>query len=376
MKPSVKKGLFALLLAVLLTLSAAFGVFASKTNLFRFRLEEYTTAPAEESTDDPGPAVVEEIFEDESVSFADMEDVAYINSLSQALKDWALNDGEKMSKKAVLNVLLVGADNRSSEEKLGHTDSIMLASIDRANKKITLTSFYRDSFTYIDLGSGQYGRINNALPYGGADCLVETIENDYKIKIDYYAVVDFMTFVDVVDAVGGVDVAVQEYEADYINYAYDLDCPYGESVTLDGELALAFCRIRHSDTDADVSRTRRQRDFITALIKKCSSVTLDQIGDIVDSVSKYVKTDCPMRTILYLASQAVVGGWYKYDVSTLEAPDASARYEYAGYGSSLIGNAWVFVVDYPKAAQTVQTAIYGESNIILEEHRYSVLDLF
>ena len=374
-KSPARKALFALLLVVLFTGSAAFGVVASRTNLFRLRFEEDETSALRPSEfvdvldNDP-----EEDFGDEQHIYEQIEDIRGVYTLSEILKAWATSGGELMSRRSVLNVLIIGADNRSTTEGLGNTDSMMLVSVDRKNKEIKLTSFFRDSYTYIDVYGGEYARINSALPNGGAKCLIDTIEKNYKIAIDYYAVVDFMTFVDVVDAIGGVTVPVQDYEADYIEYAYGFDCPRGEAVTLNGEQSLAYCRIRACDVDADVSRTRRQRDFISSLIGKTRELTLDDIGEIVDTVSKYVKTDCPMSTILSLAAKAVAGKWYDYPVTQLQAPDEETRWEYTGRGSSLIGNAWVFVVDYPLAAQKLQLAIYGETNIVLDDYRLTAID--
>lgn len=358
-----KKIIIICVICALCVISGVAGVLAAKMNLFSLKFEEDTT------DDVSGFSEGYEDVTDAEQEFAMMNEVRGVSSLSDLLKAWATSDGEKMSSGNVLNVLIVGADNRTTDS-VGLTDTMILVSVDRKNDKITLSSFYRDSYTYINASGDRYAKLNAAYPNAGASCLINTIESDYKIKIDYYVVVDFQTFEDVVDAVGGVTLDVQEYEAKAIMSDYDIDCPYGEGVTLNGFQALCFCRIRHCDSDADVSRTRRQREFITALIQKSKTVNADNIGEIITSLTKYVKTDCSTSTIISLATKAVAGKWYDFAIQQMQMPPEDCR-----YGYTLNGNTWVWIVDYPYAAQQLQNAVYGRTNITLSSDRTTAIDL-
>ncbi len=282
--------------------------------------------------------------------------------LSSLLKEWATNgydDSSLMSDKNVINFLLVGVDASG-----GNSDVMMLMSLDKNNHKIYLTSFMRDSYTYINTQFGdRYAKLNAAYANGGMGCLIETIQRDYKIKIDNYFVVNFNTFVEIVDIIGGIEVPVQAYEARAAGIP-----EYGDNVLLNGKQALWYCRIRKCDTDGDVSRTRRQRQFISAIINKTKQVQINQIDDILNSLLKYIKTDCSTTKLISLATQALTGKWYNYQIvsTTLPAPENRLDYE---------GAAWVWIVDYPADAVYLQNTIYGKTNIVLNTDRITAIDL-
>lgn len=284
------------------------------------------------------------------------------NDLSSLLKEWATNDyadDTLMQSKDIINFLLIGVDAGG-----GNTDVMMLMSLDKENKTIHLTSFMRDSYTFINTVYGdRYAKMNAAYSNGGVDCLIETIQRNYKIKIDNYFLVDFNTFVRVVDIIGGIDVPVQEYEA------REAKLPeYGDPVHLNGQQALWYCRIRKCDVDGDVSRTRRQRQFITAVIEKSKQVKLSQIDDILNTLLTQVKTDCPTSKLISLATQALVSKWYDYQIISASLPALENRLDYSGA-------AWVWIVDYPADAKALQEEIYGKSNIILNDGRVTAIDL-
>ena len=146
------------------------------------------------------------------------------------------------------------------------------------------------------------------------------------------------------------------------------ECPYGEGVILNGKQALAFCRIRHCDSDADVSRTRRQRQFINALIDEAKNISISQITPLLNTVIKYIKTDCSVSEIISLGTNAISDKWYNYEIASAAIPSEEHRLDYRG-------NAWVWIVDYPAAAKALQETIYGKTNIVLEADRVSAIDI-
>lgn len=314
--------------------------------------------------------------EDETLDFAEMDD-ATGSDFREILKNWATNGGDKMSNKDVINILLVGSDasaemaGRVNITEKGNTDVMMLVSIDKVNETIKLVSFMRDSYTYMDQFD-RYAKLNAACANGGPAYLVETIENDYKIEIDGYVMVDFDSFRQVIDVLGGVEVDVPAYVANHLNMGKETGdiayVPSGENILLTGEQALAFSRVRYSDADGDVSRVARQRQVINALIEKCLDASLSEINEVADVILANVRTNISQKSILSYAAQAVSGGWAKFEITEVTMPTPDTRY---GYSSR--STAWIWIVDYPLAAQKLQLELYGDTNINLEEERKTAI---
>ena len=304
--------------------------------------------------------------EDDKSAVEALSELRDSTDLSGILKNWAKGstDASLMKSKNVINFLLIGVDASG-----GNSDSIIMLTVNKKTQKLFLTSFMRDSYTYINTKYGdKYAKVNASYANGGADCLVETIENDYKIAIDHYVSVNFNTFKEIVDVMGGVTVPIQEYEARAMRAEGGYTGTHGDAVTLNGEDALIFCRIRHCDSDADVSRTRRQRTFITSIIHRAKDISMSQVSSVIGTLLKYVRTDCSTADLISLATQGLLGKWYDYEIITTTEPIESCRLDYSGY-------AWVWIVDYPAAAQDLQKKIYGETNITLNENRVTAIDV-
>lgn len=113
-----------------------------------------------------------------------------------------LSNDELLEDSKVLNVMLFGEDNAKGE-KFGRSDSMIMLSIDNRHKKLKMTSFQRDSYVYVD-GYG-YDKLTNAYAYGGPKLTIQTIESNFGVKVDRYAVVDYASFIDIIDVLGGID---------------------------------------------------------------------------------------------------------------------------------------------------------------------------
>ena len=325
----------------------------------------------EQTTVDTNQEFVEK--EEDKIEFEGIDDVTG-NSFREILKNWATNGGKKLSDKSVVNILLIGSDastkdpNRANSADRGNTDVMMLASIDTKNETIKLVSFMRDSYTYMDQFD-RYAKLNAACANGGPAYLVETIENDYKIEIDGYVLVDFDSFVQVIDILGGIRVNVPGYVANHLTNKKNGTFPSGSAI-LNGEQALRYCRVRYSDADGDVSRTARQREVINAIINKCKGASLGEINAIADVILANVRTNISQKTILKYAARAVSDNWANFTISELTMPD---KYTRATYMSA--STAWIWIVDYPLAAQTTQLFLYGETNITLPEKRQTAITI-
>lgn len=186
---------------------------------------------------------------------------------------------DAVSLSSVENVLVIGTDSRDIETERGRSDSMILLSINKNSNTVYMTSFLRDVYVYINDYYG-YGKLNAAYSYGGAELLMDTIESNYRIKIDNYVIVTFAACAEVIDAVGGVEITMSDEEAEALNDILisevnelmgdkrnDDLLDGGGTYTLSGKQALSYSRIRYVG-NADFERTSRQREVLTLAMKK------------------------------------------------------------------------------------------------------------
>lgn len=312
--------------------------------------------------------------EENETDFVAMHDVKSASSLNDLLTKWANNGGEKLEDKNVVNVMLFGVDGTNGTSN-GGSDTMLLISLNKETKKITIVSFMRDSYTYMNInGQDRFFKLNAAYNWGGPETVVQTIENNYKIVIDKYVCVDFTSFPKIIDSLGGVTVKVQPYEAKFIrSTSHFKHFPYGNAVKLSGAQALIFSRIRHLDSDNQ--RTRRQRLIIMAMINSAKTATDGQVNLAMKNILPNIRTNFTKGEILSLASQALIQKWADYKISQVLSPSdktGKSAYVKTTYYSFPL---FFWVVDYPVEARTVQLALYGKTNIILEKNRISAFDM-
>ncbi len=195
----------------------------------------------------------------------------------------------------VRNILLIGAD--AAKGGASRADSIMIASVNKNTGRITVVSVLRD--THLDIPDYREAKVNAAYSRGGANLLIQTIEQNFGIKIDDYAAVDFNMFTALVDGLGGIDIEVTEKEANYINNVHKYgkekkpeEVPYGENVHLTGYQALWYARIRK--LDSDFMRTQRQRKVISAIMsgvtQNLTPVGIFELIGTAKDVAPYIET--------------------------------------------------------------------------------------
>jgi LCP family protein required for cell wall assembly len=161
-----------------------------------------------------------------------------------------------------LNILLIGSDGQTSVAN-GRSDVIILVHISADRKKVYLIHFPRDMWVEIP-GRGM-DKINAAYAYGGAQLLVRTLRGLVDVPVDHVAVIGFEGFKAMTDAVGGVDVYVEEASSEW-GYTFHVGMNH-----LDGYNALGFVRERYQLSQGDISRGRRQQAFVKALMLKILS---------------------------------------------------------------------------------------------------------
>ena len=264
-----------------------------------------------------------------------------------------VDSSELMQDRKVVNILLIGVDGSSSDESL-RSDTMLLVSIDRNNKKIKLTSFLRDTWALIP-STNAYNKLNAACAYGGAQLVIDTIEYDYNIKIDHYMLVGFDMFQTIIDSIGGIDVEVTEKEAAFMRATAKAtrNIQAGESVHMDGAQALVYCRIRK--LDSDFMRTYRQRKVITALITKAKNTDLLTLKKLADEVLPMIQTDISPMELTKLLFGAV--RYISYDVKSERVPCDNT------WTSKSINGQSVIVTDFDANIQFLRNYLYSTDEV-------------
>lgn len=304
-----------------------------------------------------------------------------VYSYAEYLKQWYQN-GDPVSSTHVLNILLIGEDTR--EEKISDTsraDSAIIASINIDTKEIHLTSVLRDLYVYFEVdGKGQYGKINAAASMGGMKCYINAIERYYKIAINNYAVVNFNSFPKIIDELGGVTIKITSAEINEINnhpktyggvtIKQTFDGTEGKML-LNGKQALAYCRIRHIDSDG--ARANRQKTVLNALLKKMSNGgTVDTVKT-VNALADYVYTGYSKKELISIGNTALKDGWLEFSMKTKNVP--AEENCAGGQKFSAAPNNWIWLADIPKDAYELQMEIYGKSNIELSDNRPAYIEM-
>lgn len=201
-----------------------------------------------------------------------------------------------------VNILLMGVDARGLKKgEIPRSDTMLVASLDPVAKKVNLFSIMRDTYTKIpDHGSD---RINSAITHG-PNTAMKAVSDLLGIPIQYYVYTDFQGFIELVDAVGGVDFYVEKdmhYTSKADNHEYDIDLKKGQQ-HLDGNTALQYVRFRH-DAMSDFTRTERQRNFLKAVADKMKSTTsIMKLPSILDKVNPYIDTNLSVEDMWKLAT--------------------------------------------------------------------------
>ncbi len=211
-----------------------------------------------------------------------------------------------------LNVALFGVDSRKNEMGKGtRSDSIMIASLNRETLEIKISSIFRD--TLLEQEDDSIAKANAAYSYGGPEGAVAVLNKNLDMDIEHYVTVNFDALIDVVDAVGGVEIDVTDEEVQYVNgYSTEIKRVTGKDSpdiagpglqTLDGIHATAYTRIRYTAGD-DFKRAERQRTILTKIVENLQKASPAQLNKIIDRVFPQVATNFTMAEILDYAKDA------------------------------------------------------------------------
>lgn len=220
-----------------------------------------------------------------------------------------------------VSILFVGiddSDKRGQGAESSRSDALLLATLNNQTKTVKLLSIPRDSYVYIPKVNKK-DKINHAHAFGGTLATIETVEELFDIPVDYYVRLNFNAFIDIVDALDGIEAEVpyklrelDEHDKYTINLEPGLQ-------HLNGSEALALARTRKLDTD--VARGQRQQEILKAIVKKASSVSsIMKYDDLITALSDNMKTDMTfteMKSFIGYLSQ----GAPRIDSLTLEGYD-------------------------------------------------------
>ncbi len=213
-----------------------------------------------------------------------------------------------------LTFLIMGVDSETSGLNANaafNGDTLMVISFNPNTLTATMVSIPRDTYVPIACNNNNYSKINSAAAYG-TSCVIDTVSNFLDVEIDYYVKINFKGVVELVDALGGIEVEVEA--PTYNSDAYDgLMCEqnsdrlYGDNLvciepgwqTLDGEQALAYARNRHLYIGGDLDRVVHQQQVVEAIATKALQFTsISELQSILDAISNNIATNMSTSTIL------------------------------------------------------------------------------
>lgn len=258
------------------------------------------------------------------------------------------------------NILLLGTDSRTSEMD-SRTDTMIVLSVNAVTGQAKLTSIMRD--TWVDIPGHGGGKLNAACVYGGPALTVRCVNENFGLNIERYALVNMQCLVDIVDALGGIRLDVTSEESSAINALIASDAnahdensefatdpvPAGTQVLLNGRQALAYVRIRKSDSD--YARTSRQRVVLETIARRLQQESMMNLMGMAMSLLNNVETNLSLDEIMAIATVGVSA-----DMGSVE----EMRVPVDGtFESGMFGDTWCIKPNFAQNAALLHSFIYG-----------------
>ncbi len=275
------------------------------------------------------------------------------------------------SDKDIFNVMILGTDARMRGRYRTNSDAMVLVSINKKTKKIYFSSFMRDILVDIPENKKKKagkGKLNAAFGYGGAELFFQTFEKNFGIKIDKYVHMDFFSFVNIVNYIGGIDMYLKADEIKIMNsnYIYELNMCYGYAPNkgclpvksgnyhLNGIQALAYTRVRYVG-GGDFGRTERQRKVIAEVINRIKGLSATKLNACAERCLRYVTTNIGQTDLLSLLVD--VPEILKYEQVNIRIPIDKT------HQSKMIQGTYVLVIDLAKNANYWYNLVYKDKDI-------------
>ena len=325
---------------------------------FRWWLRDKVSSVTTVSNEDILKLAKDYIEEEETDGTDSSEDVI---ALANATIDEHTNNGFNgvLQDENVVNIMVVGSDTRK-ENSIGLTDVMILVSINKVSKEVHLTSFMRD--TYVSIPGYGNDRLNTAF-YHGSDVFFETMKTNFNIEIDKFVYINFFSFIDVIDALGGVEIDVTEKERVAMNTLFAeinkyLGDPKDSGVleksgqqVLTGKQALAWARVRKI-AGSDFRRTERQRIVLEKVLEKVQELSVLELNDFADVVLPKVMTNMTYGEIEDMLLDAFT--YLSYDIEQLRVPEDGT------FSDVKIKGKEVLSIDFDKNIRMLGSEIYGK----------------
>ena len=228
----------------------------------------------------------------------------YINSINNTINSLSSAEVENIltpieSPEEPVTILILGRDSRDTEDEMGRADTIMLLYLDPKDSTGSLLSIPRD--TLVDIPGHGQDKINAAYAYGGEELMIKTIQDFIGAEINHYVTLDFQGFIDLIDAMGGVDITIDRPLVDEKSGA---NLSPGDH-HLTGEQALAYTRSRSTEL-GDIGRIQRQQNLFKELIaQKLNVQYLSNVPHYFNILIENTRTDLEVLTILRYSKAAL-----------------------------------------------------------------------
>lgn len=223
--------------------------------------------------------------------------------------------------KGYTNILLIGVDARDNDMSkinnrfVNHSDTMIICSINNETKEVKMVSVYRDTILKMSDPENpedyKYRKATEAIFYYGPQSTMNMLNVNLDFKINDYVMVNWSALIEIVDAVGGINIEITEEERKWIN-EYQKDTsrntgkPYTELkssgyVHLDGMMATSYCRIRYT-AGSDYKRTERQRLVLSEIFKNAKNMDIKQLDNVIDAIVTNVATSIDQGELIKMAS--------------------------------------------------------------------------
>ena len=225
-------------------------------------------------------------------------------------------EAPKVSQNKAFNIYISGIDTYGPISSVSRSDVNIIMTVNQETKKILLTTTPRDAYVPIaDGGNNQNDKLTHAGIYG-VDASIHTLENLYGIDLNYYARLNFTSFLKLIDLLGGVDVYNdQTFISEYGGYSFEPGM-----VHLDADKALGFVRERYNLLEGDNDRGKNQEKVIAAIVKKMTTKdTLKNYRAVIKELSESIQTNMPIETVMGLANEQLSSN-RDYNISSQAPP--------------------------------------------------------
>ena len=219
-----------------------------------------------------------------------------INYENVTANEIEINDGVEEVLKGYTNIALLGLDTQDATFTNSRSDCIMIISINNDTKEVKIASVYRD--TYLNIDGHGLDKVTHAYAFGKAPLALSVINKNLDLDITEYVTIDFDSVINIVDAMGGVEITVTSAEAGQIP-----GISAAGTYNLTGTQALAYGR----KIDTDYARTERMRNVVIKVFEKAKKLSLTQLNSLIDQLLPEVTTNISQTEILSYASK--IGGY-------------------------------------------------------------------